>query len=58
MSRASPSSLDALHRLRERPDPGQDQPVGTAHRVGIVVTTASAPTRSSAFSTERRFPIP
>ena len=41
------------------PDPGQDQAVGSADGLGIVrERPRSAPTRSNAFSTERRLPIP
>ena len=49
---------DPLHRPREGADAGQDQPVGGAHRSGSVLIVARAPTCSSAFSTERRLPIP
>ena len=53
-----PELADPLHRLRERADPGQDEPVGGAGASWSLVITASAPTRSSAFSTERRLPMP
>ncbi len=50
---------DPLHRPREGADPGQDQPVGGADLVSAsLAIVAMAPTCSSAFSTERRLPIP
>ena len=49
---------DPAHRRREGPDARQDDAVGARTASGSLVITASAPTRSSAFSTERRLPIP
>ena len=50
---------DPLHRLRECADAGQHEAVGRRRDLGRVGGDhASAPTRSSAFSTERRLPIP
>ena len=47
------------HRLRERAHAGHDEPVGRAQLVVVAGDRrARAPTCSSAFSTERRLPIP
>ena len=52
-------SRDRLHRGRERPDAGQEQPVGCAQLVVVARDRGPrAPTCASAFSTERRLPIP
>ena len=54
-----PELADPLHRLREGADAGQDHAVGRVG--GLGVRGRSRPRRrrcSSAFSTERRLPIP
>ena len=40
------------------PTPGRTTPGAAAIRSGSRVTSAACPTRSSAFCTDRRFPIP
>ena len=49
----------ALIALREGADAGDDQPVGRrAARSWSALRSARAPTCASAFSTERRLPMP
>ena len=54
-----PELADPLHRARKGADARKYQAVGAAHRGGVAGDRDLAtPTCSSAFSTERRFPIP
>ncbi len=46
------------HRARERAHAGQHESVRAAQLVGSPLMSALAPTCSSAFSTERRLPMP
>ena len=54
-----PELADHAHRRRERADPGQQDAVGGAQLVVVAGDQSlRAPTRCSAFSTDRRLPIP
>ena len=44
--------------LGNAPTPGSTTPSAASAAAGSLVISASAPTFSNAFSTERRFPIP
>ena len=57
-SSSRPSSRSVRMAAGKAPDPGQQQAVGGAQVGGVAVMLARAPTCSSAFSTERRLPIP
>ena len=55
-----PSSSSSIRSIAfaNAPTPGSTRPSASAASSGSLVITASAPTRSKAFSTERRLPIP